>query len=82
MSSIPFGVYIGISRVIGPDGLELERTGVTPDIPCTPTGLEMREERDVCLWKAVELARQTLGLPEDKTAREVTKVIGGVWGYY
>jgi carboxyl-terminal processing protease len=67
---IPFGVQIGVSRFVFPDGAELEKNGVTPDVQCTPTGKEMREERDVCLWKAVALAREKLGLPPDASVME------------
>lgn len=70
---IPFGVQIGMSRFVFPDGTELEKNGVIPDVPCSPTGKEMREERDVCLWKAIELARAKLGLQPDPDLREVNK---------
>jgi C-terminal processing protease CtpA/Prc len=70
---IPFGVQIGMSRFVFPDGTELEKNGVIPDVPCTPTGKEMREDRDVCLWKAVELAREKLGLAADTDLREKKK---------
>lgn len=63
---VPFGVQIGMDRVIFPDGTELEKNGVNPDVFCLPTGREMREERDVCLYKAVAMAREKLGLPPDK----------------
>jgi carboxyl-terminal processing protease len=71
---IPFGVQIGMSRFIFPDGTELEKHGVVPDVQCMPTGKEMREDRDVCLWKAVELAREKLGLKPDPDLREVKKI--------
>jgi carboxyl-terminal processing protease len=71
---IPFGVQIGMSRFVFPDGTELEKNGVVPDVSCTPTGKEMREDRDVCMWKAVELARAKLGLPPDPNLRESTKI--------
>jgi carboxyl-terminal processing protease len=70
---IPFGVQIGMSRFVFPDGTELEKHGVTPDIQCTPRGRDMREEKDVCLWKAVETARAQLGLPADRDLREGRK---------
>lgn len=67
---VSFGVQVGVGRVVLPDGTELEKNGVTPDVPCLPTGKEMREERDVCLLKAVALAREELGLPPDPSAAE------------
>jgi C-terminal processing protease CtpA/Prc len=70
---IPFGVQVGMSRFVFPDGTELEKNGVIPDVPCVLTGKEMREERDVCMWKAVEIARAKLGLPPDSELREANK---------
>lgn len=63
---VPFGVQIGMDRIVFPDGSELEKHGVVPDVMCLPAGREMREERDVCLLKAVAMAREKLGLPPDK----------------
>lgn len=71
---IPFGVQINVGRVVMADGNELEGKGVIPDQQCTPTGKEMREDHDVCLWKAVELARAALKLPEDNSHRSVAKI--------
>jgi carboxyl-terminal processing protease len=71
---IPFGVQIGMSRFVFPDGTELEKNGVIPDVPCVLTGKQMREDRDACMWKAVELARAKLGLPPDPDLREANKV--------
>jgi len=70
---VPFGVQIGMSRFVFPDGTELEKNGVIPDVPCLPTGREMREDRDVCLWKTVELARVKLGLQPDPDIRVANK---------
>lgn len=58
------------------NGLELENHGVIPDHQCIPSGRDLREERDLCLWKAVELARAELKLNEDPTIREVKKMVG------
>jgi C-terminal processing protease CtpA/Prc len=70
---VPFGVQIGVSRFVFPDGTELEKHGVTPDVQCLPTGRDMRDGRDVCLIKAVQMARVKLGLPEDPHLGEDTK---------
>lgn len=40
---VPFGVQVGMARIVFPDGGELEKNGVTPDVQCTPTGKEMRK---------------------------------------
>ena len=71
---VPFGVQIGMGRVIFPDGTELEKHGVMPDVPCLPSGRDMREERDVCLLKAVAMAREKLGLPPDKDVPDAPKL--------
>jgi len=54
-------VQVDVARVVFPDGGELQKNGVTLDVPCTPTSKEMREEQDVGLWKAVAMAREKLG---------------------
>jgi carboxyl-terminal processing protease len=55
---IPFGVVVTVSRAVMPDGSELEDHGVVPDVPCVPTEEDLRLGRDVCLEKALALARQ------------------------
>jgi C-terminal processing protease CtpA/Prc len=63
-------VQIDVARVVFPDGGELQKNGVTLDVPCTPTSKEMREEQDVGLWKAVAMAREKLGLSSEACAAE------------
>lgn len=70
---IPFGVQIGVSRFVFPDGTELEKNGVTPDVQCIPTGREMREQRDVCVQKAVAMAREKLGLAPDTSTPDAKR---------
>ena len=70
---IPFGVQIGVSRFVFPDGTELEKNGVTPDVQCIPTGREMREQRDVCAEKAVAMAREKLGLAPDSSTSDAKR---------
>jgi hypothetical protein len=51
---VPFGVSVAEARVIFPDGTELEGVGVKPDEVCIPSEADIREDRDVCLAKALE----------------------------
>jgi len=67
---VPFGVQVDMGRIVFPDGGELEKNGVTPDVSCLPSGKEMREGQDVCLWKAVAMAREKLGLPPDASVMQ------------
>ncbi len=55
--AIPFSSSIGVARAVFPDGEELERKGVTPDVMCIPSGEDMQTQNDVCLDKALALAR-------------------------
>jgi C-terminal processing protease CtpA/Prc len=73
---IPFGVQVDVGKVVFPDGGELEGKGVVPDQRCLPSSRDLREEHDLCLWKAVELARTTLGLASDPSMQSATKAIG------
>jgi hypothetical protein len=60
---VPFGIQVAEGRVVFPDGLELEKRGVTPDYPCLPTEDDLRKESDPCHVKALLEARKALGLP-------------------
>jgi len=56
---IPFGVSVTISKVVMPDGSELEEKGVVPDVQCVPSEQDLLLAHDSCLQKAIELARQS-----------------------
>ena len=58
-----YGVQISIAKVVLPNGDEIEGKGLKPDIPCNPTGDDMREKHDVCLDVTVAKAREALHLP-------------------
>jgi carboxyl-terminal processing protease len=60
-SIVPYGVQVGVGRIVFPDGIELEGKGVTPDEMCLPTAADMADGRDVCLAKAREYLRKQLG---------------------
>jgi len=54
---VEFGTEIAVSKVIMEDGQALETRGVTPDEFCIPTPADLRKERDVCLDRALAMAR-------------------------
>lgn len=58
-----YGVQISVGKVVLPNGDEIESKGVIPDVPCNPSGDDMREKRDVCLDAAIAKAREALHLP-------------------
>lgn len=68
--AILFAVQVGTDRVVYPGGEELEKRGVTPDIPCLPTAEEMAANRDACLAQARALARKAVGLPDPASSSE------------
>jgi C-terminal processing protease CtpA/Prc len=63
-SIIPYATYIGMFKIVMPDGNVLEKVGVTPDVECIPVQKDVAEENDVCLAQTVQLARKALGMPE------------------
>jgi C-terminal processing protease CtpA/Prc len=74
-SVVPYAVYIGIGKVVFPDGSVLEKVGVTPDVPCIPTAKDVAEERDTCLSLAVQMARKAAGLKEEKEVKMVQAIV-------
>src|SRR5260221_1153532 len=58
-----YGIQISTAKVVLPSGDEIEGKGVTPDVPCNPTGDDLREGHDVCLNLAMAKAREALHLP-------------------
>jgi carboxyl-terminal processing protease len=76
-NAMPYGSQISTDRAVFPNGDEVEHVGIKPDVYCIPTGVEMREDKDNCLNKALTLAREKLGIksttketPEIKAATE------------
>jgi C-terminal processing protease CtpA/Prc len=53
-----YGTSISTARVVFPDGEELEKKGVVPDVMCLPTQTDLRDGKDTCLGKAFALARE------------------------
>jgi len=70
---LPFGVQVAVARVVFPGGEELEKQGVTPDQACVPTGHDLLEKSDPCLYLARKLARKSLGLPEEPPEEKKTE---------
>jgi len=59
-SRVYFAVQVAVSRLVFPDGEELEKRGVIPDRTCIPTPDDLKEKRDPCLDLALSLAREQL----------------------
>lgn len=62
---VMFGAQIAVGKVVFPGGEELEHNGVKPDVPCLPGESDLSEHRDPCMFKAVSVARQKIGLPPE-----------------
>lgn len=54
---VEFGTEIAVEKVVMGDGEELESRGVKPDEFCIPTAQDLQQEKDPCLDRALELAR-------------------------
>jgi C-terminal processing protease CtpA/Prc len=63
-----YGIGIGIGRVVFPDGEELEKKGITPDMKCLPTQRDMFEGKDPCLAQAYKLAAEARNAAQSKSA--------------
>lgn len=74
-TAVMYGTQIGISRAVFPDGEELEAKGITPDVPCIPSGIQMQKAQDACLSKAIQLAKDKLGI-RTKSADETLGTTG------
>jgi carboxyl-terminal processing protease len=57
--SVYYALEIAIARVVMADGQGLEGRGVLPDDVCVPTNDQLRSGKDICLDRALELARGT-----------------------
>ncbi len=63
---VVYGTQVAVARLVFPDGEELEGRGVTPDISCLPSVEDLRQERDPCLNRAYQLARESLKQTDDE----------------
>jgi C-terminal peptidase prc len=52
-----YGVQVAVSRLVFPDGEELEGRGVAPDLVCIPSQEDLNREHDPCLVMALTMAR-------------------------
>lgn len=68
--SIYYALEIAIGRVVMSDGAGLENRGVLPDVLCVPTSSDLRSERDPCLEKALDLARNAGSTDDTKPKME------------
>ncbi len=75
-SVVLFGAQISVGRIVFPGGEELERIGVTPDVPCLPSGADVSEFRDPCLLRAVSMARKKLGMSEEVPGKQIAEING------
>jgi C-terminal processing protease CtpA/Prc len=63
---VAFGTEIAVAKVVMEDGEELENRGVKPDEFCIPTAQHLRQEKDPCLNRALELARAAATLQKER----------------
>lgn len=68
-----YGVQVAVGRAVFPDGSELEKNPVVPDVSCLPTDDELRQDRDRCFSLAMRMARKSLGLAEEMPKKEEAK---------
>jgi carboxyl-terminal processing protease len=52
-------VYISIAKWLTPDGLAIDGVGVRPDVPVTLSDEDIDQRRDVQLFKALDILRNT-----------------------
>ncbi len=69
--SVLFAVNVAVGRFVFPDGEELEKKGVTPDVACLPTGADLREGSDPCFDLVMEMAYKAIGMPLPVGQREM-----------
>ena len=63
---MPFAVVITSAKLVMPNGEELERRGVIPDVRCVPTPEDLVRGVDPCLDRALALSKQSLPYPETR----------------
>ncbi|HWQ03600.1 MAG TPA: S41 family peptidase, partial [Candidatus Nitrosotenuis sp.] len=71
--TIFFGLQIAGARVVFPNGEEVEKIGVKPDILCLPRENDLRTENDYCRAIAYAEARKVLNLESESSAKTETK---------
>ena len=59
-SAVFYGAQTTIGRVVLPDGKELEKVGVTPDVMCIPESADLAAKRDPCRDLAVKTLKAKL----------------------
>jgi len=61
--AVLYRINISVGRGLLPDGEDLEKRGVTPDVTCIPTAEQLKAGQDVCRAVAHTMAQVALGLP-------------------
>jgi len=64
-------VYVSIARWLTPDGNQIEGRGITPDIPITLTLEDIEGQRDVAIFRAINVLRGE-PIPEPAPATATT----------
>ena len=64
---VPYAVQVAISKLVFPDGEQLEKKGVIPNQQCIPNAEDLRGETDKCLSLAYEMAHRALGESDEST---------------
>ena len=60
-AAVFYGAQITVGRVVFPDGKDLEKVGVTPDVICIPEAGDLAAKRDPCRNLAVTTLKAKLG---------------------
>jgi C-terminal peptidase prc len=61
--AVIYGVQVTIGRAIFPDGQDIEKVGVTPDMMCIPTAYALAQKKDPCLDMATQTLKEKLNQP-------------------
>jgi C-terminal processing protease CtpA/Prc len=62
---VSIGVQTTVAHLIFPDGKDLEKVGVTPDMMCIPTAEDLAAKRDPCLGLAMATLKAKLSRQSD-----------------
>ena len=62
VGNVLYRTQVSVARVAFSDGIELEKQGVVPDVPCALTEHDLVSAQDTCLMLAEAIAHDKLGL--------------------
>lgn len=60
-----YGVQTTVAHSIFPDGQDIEKVGVIPDMNCVPSAYALAQKKDPCLDLAVTMLKEKLGKAPD-----------------